>query len=71
VLSGLRVQVTRLTEDQRPLEVMARFDVPLEDASLRWFAWVEDRYEPFPLPKIGEKRTMPPADWLKVAYGAD
>lgn len=71
VLSGLRVQVTRLTEDQRPLEVMARFDVPLEDASLRWFAWVEDRYEPFALPKVGEKRTMPPADWLKVAYGAD
>jgi len=70
-LTGMRVRIASLTEDQRPLDVTVQFDVPLEDPSLRWFIWVHDRYTPFALPKIGEKRTVPAADWLEVAYGAD
>jgi hypothetical protein len=70
-LTGLQVQVLALTEDRRPLEVKATFSVPLEDPSLSWFFWDEDRYQPFTLPKVGQHVTLPAADFLKVAYGSD
>jgi len=56
-VSGMRVEVARLTEDGRPLEVTIRFDVPLEDGSLFWLQWNwrQRAYVPFVLPGIGER----------------
>ena len=35
-LTGMTVTVTEWTSDQRPAEATFRFDVPLDDDSLRW-----------------------------------
>ncbi len=52
-----RMQVEILAVDERgfPVEVAFDFDVPLEDASLRWLQWDwdEDVYRPFDLPAVG------------------
>ena len=51
-LTGMSVEVTRLTEDDRPAETVFRFDVPLEDASLRWLQWQPGGFVPFTPPEI-------------------
>ena len=55
-LTGMTVEVTKLTDDGRPLEVAFHFSVPLEDPSLVWFVWfqVQDAFEPFTPPAVGE-----------------
>jgi len=55
-LTGVRIQVTALTQDGRPSQIQVTFDRPLEDASLHWMAWDWDRqsFIPFSLPAIGE-----------------
>lgn len=53
-LTGMTVEVTELTFDQRPAEAIFRFDVPLEDKSLRWLYWHNGRFVPFTLPAIGQ-----------------
>jgi hypothetical protein len=53
-LTGLSVEITALTADGRPAEATFRFDVPLEDPSLRWLQWTDGAFEPFTPPAIGE-----------------
>jgi hypothetical protein len=55
-LTGLTVQVGAVSGDGLPLEARVAFDAPLEDPSLKWFRWSEDRaaYVPFTPPAIGE-----------------
>ncbi len=53
-LTGMTVEVTELTSDQRPAEAIFRFDVPLEDKSLRWLYWHNGQFVPFTLPAIGQ-----------------
>lgn len=53
-LTAATIEVTALTEDNRPAEVTFRFRTPLEDPSLRWFQLDERRYVPFTLPAVGE-----------------
>ena len=53
-LTGLMVEVTGVTNDGRPKEVLFRFDVPLEDPSLRWIVFKDLAYVPFTPPAIGE-----------------
>ncbi|NIO10684.1 MAG: hypothetical protein GTO40_22840, partial [Deltaproteobacteria bacterium] len=38
-LSGVRIEVTRLSKDGYPLEATFRFRRPLEDPSMKWFKW--------------------------------
>lgn len=54
-LPGMSATIVERTLDSRPAAVRFRFDVPLEDASLRWLQWDETAgtYVPFPLPPIG------------------
>jgi hypothetical protein len=52
-LAGLVVEVASIKEDGRPWEVRFRFDVPLEDPSLRWLQWTSDAYAPFRPPGVG------------------
>ena len=60
-LTGMIIEVTELTDDGRPLEVSFRFEVPLEDPSLRWLWWNQDHFEPFVPPAIGETIGFPRA----------
>ena len=52
-LTGIRYEVDRVTPDGRPAQVTVRFDVPLEDPSLRWIVWNRHVYEPFTPPPVG------------------
>ena len=56
---GLRITVLRVNEEGRPQEARFAFDRPLEDPSLRWFAWRDGAYRPFPLPAPGESSKIP------------
>ena len=53
-LTGLTVEVTEVTNDGRPIEALFRFDVPLEDPSLRWVVFKDMAYIPFTPPAIGK-----------------
>ncbi len=55
-LTGVTIEITKLTGDQRPAEAEFVFKVPLEDPSLCWLAWNRKtwKYDPFPLPRVGE-----------------
>jgi hypothetical protein len=65
--AGQRVTVPRmaveiLAVDERglPVEAAFEFDVPLEDASLKWLCWNWDRkrYEAFDVPAVGGGREL-------------
>lgn len=62
-LTGLTAEVTQIIGDGLPAEVAFRFDVPLEDPSLRWLAWRRElgsvRYASFQLPRVGESLRLP------------
>ncbi len=53
-LTGVTVEVVTVKEGGRPWEVRFRFDVPLEDGSLRWVQWTGLAYAPLRLPAVGE-----------------
>jgi hypothetical protein len=55
-LAGMDVEVTQLTTDGRPWRAEIEFDIPLEDASLRWLQWdwESNSYVSFTPPAIGE-----------------
>ncbi|HUS29476.1 MAG TPA: hypothetical protein VMZ53_13275 [Kofleriaceae bacterium] len=56
---GLAITIREVTGDGRPATIEAHFDVPLEDASLRWLVWRDGAYRPFVPPAIGESATIP------------
>ena len=53
-LEGMGVEVTAVTPDGRPAEMVFRFDRPLEDSSLRWIAYQNGRYASFKPPAPGQ-----------------
>jgi hypothetical protein len=53
-LTGLEAQVVSATKEGRPKEVLFRFDVPLEDPSLRWVVFKDRTYAPFTPPPVGK-----------------
>jgi hypothetical protein len=57
-LSGLAIEVTRVTADGRPAEVTYRFEVPLEDPSLRWIAWQHTAFMAFVPPPVGGEAVL-------------
>ncbi len=65
-LTGLTIEVTKLTPDLRPAEAVFQFAVPLEDRSLRWLEWKDGEFVSFTPPRIGETielRPKRPALW--------
>ena len=60
-LGDVNIQVTRLTLDGRPAEIAARFRTPLEDPSLHWVQWKDDRYQPWQPPGVGGTTDLPAA----------
>lgn len=61
-LTGMSVEVTALTWDGRPAEAIFRFDVPLEDQSLKWLQWKDGGFLPFTPPPVGQSVTVK-ASW--------
>jgi hypothetical protein len=53
-LTGMTAEVAEVKPDDRPADVRFRFEVPLEDPSLRWLYYHRGRFEPFRPPKVGE-----------------
>lgn len=55
-LTGFEAEVLDVTPDGRPREVTFTFDVPLEDPSLRWVTYDNERggYKAFAVPAIGQ-----------------
>jgi hypothetical protein len=70
-LDGARIEVSDLTADGRPAEILAHFDVVLEDPSLLWLQWGTTGYLPFKPPPIGQTVTLPAADFVRVVLGDD
>lgn len=66
-LTGMRVEVTRLTDDRRPREILVRFDLALDSPTLQLLQWTPDGYGPFVPPAIGERLTLPAIDFTKLA----
>ncbi|MCC7293495.1 MAG: hypothetical protein IT449_15665 [Phycisphaerales bacterium] len=60
-LGGTRGEVTELTPDGRPREVIFRFVGSLEDSRYRWVTWAAGRLLETKLPAVGESVTLPPA----------
>jgi len=66
-VEGFTAEVRSVTADARPEEVRFRFDVPLEDPSLRWYNLGPDGIEPYEPPSEGESTYTPagsPMRWL-------
>ena len=53
-LEGITVEITELTNDNRPAEAAFRFDVPLEDTSLRWLQFKDGDFISFTPPDVGQ-----------------
>jgi len=55
-LPNLTVEILQIDQHKQPVEVAFRFNVPLEDPSLRWLRWDWDRdcYLPFEPPAPGQ-----------------
>jgi hypothetical protein len=61
MLDGASVQVTELTPDGRPLQIVVSFERALDDPSLVWMRWQRAGYAPFVLPAVGKTVVLPKA----------
>jgi len=57
-LTGLEAEILSVCDDGRPRSVKFRFDMPLQDSSLHWFAWSGGQFVPFKAPEIGHSETL-------------
>ena len=64
-LTGFTAEVLEMTSDNRPGKVRFTFDVPLEDASLRWFQCRDKEFTPFTPPAIGQTAELDAQNLLK------
>jgi hypothetical protein len=70
-LTGMSAEVVAMTEDGRPAEVVFRFDVPLEDPSLRWLYFHHGRFEPWTPLTEGQSVTIRIGGLLNWALPGD
>lgn len=65
-LANLGIEVSRVTPDGRPAELVAHFAVPLDDPSIVWLRWEGKSYAAYTPPAVGARETLPPVDFLKL-----
>jgi hypothetical protein len=65
-LTGLTMELERVTADGRPASVLARFDRPLDDPSLVWLRWQDKTFVPYTPPAIGATDTLPAVDLMSL-----
>ena len=63
------VTVLRVTPDQRPLEIEARFAHTLEDPRYLWVQWGDTRSVGFTPPPVGGQLELPAADYVRTVLG--
>jgi hypothetical protein len=68
-LSDVTIEVSALTADGRPAEILVRFAVPLEHPSLQWLQWGKHDYVPFRVPRVGETTVVPAVDMSEMMFG--
>jgi hypothetical protein len=68
-LDGLTIEVSDVTPDGRPAEILATFDRELEHPSLLWLCWGDTGLLPCKPPRIGEQVTLPAADYFRASLG--
>lgn len=68
-LSDVTIEVSALTADGRPSDILVRFAVPLEDPSLQWLQWDKHDYVPFRVPRVGETLLVPAVDMSEMMFG--
>ncbi len=59
-LTGVEIEVAKVTPGGLPTETVYRFDSPLEDPSLIWREIRQWRFRPFKLPAVGETIELRP-----------
>jgi hypothetical protein len=69
VLSDVTIEVSDSSPEGRPLEILVRFAVSLEDPSLEWLQWGTHGYVPFRLPPLGDHVIVPAVDMRQVLFG--
>ncbi|HEY5923037.1 MAG TPA: hypothetical protein VIV11_15260 [Kofleriaceae bacterium] len=65
-LTVMTIEIASITDDGRPHSVLARFPVPLEDASLTWMRWQGHGYVPYAPPAIGNRDVLPTVEFAKL-----
>jgi hypothetical protein len=68
-LGPLTIQVTDVTADGRPSEILAHFSLPLEDPSFVWFQWGERNYVPLSPPGPGTRIVLPATNYCTILIG--
>jgi hypothetical protein len=59
-LTGLTIEVERVTSDGRPASILAHFSAPPE--SFTWLRWQGKSYAPYQPPAIGAREVLPAVD---------
>ncbi len=59
--TAMTVTVDQVTDDGRPAVATFRFQVPLEDPSLRFVVWKNQELVPFEIPELGETVRVAPS----------
>ena len=62
-LFGVAIEVTALTSDGRPAEVVFRFPADVQLPLYRWLKWDHGEFAPFVPPSPGEKILLPVPAW--------
>ena len=62
---SITFEVVETTGD-RPLVILARFAIPLDDPSLVWLVWKDKSYAPYVPPTVGATQTIPAVDFWKL-----
>jgi len=60
-LTDVTIEIVSQTPDGRPAAARFRFNRPLEDPSLLWWAWIENAFVPFTPPPAGRSVHLPAA----------
>ncbi len=66
-LPGISVEVIAIHDENLVSEAVFRFNVPLEDPSLRWFRWDTGAFVSFQPPRIGDTIRLDAALFSVVA----
>jgi hypothetical protein len=65
-LHQLDIEITELTSDGRPAEILARFTHPLEDGRYMLLYWEGGRFQPFTPPAVGASTSLPGVDFASL-----
>lgn len=67
-LDGVSIEIAALTDDGRPLEIVAHFDHALHDPHLRFLRWQNRGYVRLELPQVGQTIELPKVDLGRLLF---